>query len=231
VWPRSWGRLLVWSSPATVEPSRRGIRSRASCPGVRRMPRGCLPGLGPSGGSTYSWTRASGARRLGGVAERFNAPVLKTGGRKPSWVRIPPPPLASSRVFRCCVAPGSSRSNPRELRRKRATWCRTKTRTGMGLVVFGWAARRNGQARSQPEYRRGARVGLRVSPLVGVLRYDPSLSPHAAVDARGGGAAPHPYSGSNSISGSIWALPPSHWTRRVYLKGTSGGGLSNTSST
>ena len=31
--------------------------------------------------------------RPGGVAERFNAPVLKTGGRKPSWVRIPPPPL------------------------------------------------------------------------------------------------------------------------------------------
>ena len=29
----------------------------------------------------------------GGVAERFNAPVLKTGGRKPTWVRIPPPPL------------------------------------------------------------------------------------------------------------------------------------------
>ena len=29
----------------------------------------------------------------GGVAERLNAPVLKTGGRKPTWVRIPPPPL------------------------------------------------------------------------------------------------------------------------------------------
>ena len=28
------------------------------------------------------------------MAERFNAPVLKTGGRKPSWVRIPPPPLS-----------------------------------------------------------------------------------------------------------------------------------------
>jgi hypothetical protein len=27
------------------------------------------------------------------VAERFNAPVLKTGVRKDSWVRIPPPPL------------------------------------------------------------------------------------------------------------------------------------------
>ena len=33
------------------------------------------------------------ARSLGGVAERFNAPVLKTGGRKPTRVRIPPPPL------------------------------------------------------------------------------------------------------------------------------------------
>ena len=30
----------------------------------------------------------------GGVAERFNAPVLKTGVRKDSWVRIPPPPLS-----------------------------------------------------------------------------------------------------------------------------------------
>ena len=29
----------------------------------------------------------------GGVAEWFNAPVLKTGVRKDSWVRIPPPPL------------------------------------------------------------------------------------------------------------------------------------------
>ena len=27
------------------------------------------------------------------MAERFNAPVLKTGGRKPTWVRIPPPPF------------------------------------------------------------------------------------------------------------------------------------------
>ena len=30
---------------------------------------------------------------MGGVAERFNAPVLKTGVRKDTWVRIPPPPL------------------------------------------------------------------------------------------------------------------------------------------
>jgi hypothetical protein len=31
--------------------------------------------------------------RTGGVAERLNAPVLKTGkGESPSWVRIPPPP-------------------------------------------------------------------------------------------------------------------------------------------
>ena len=30
---------------------------------------------------------------FGGVAERLNAPVLKTGmGESPSWVRIPPPP-------------------------------------------------------------------------------------------------------------------------------------------
>lgn len=32
-------------------------------------------------------------RDFGGVAERFNAPVLKTGVRKDSWVRIPPPPF------------------------------------------------------------------------------------------------------------------------------------------
>ena len=32
-------------------------------------------------------------RDVGGVAERFNAPVLKTGVRKDSWVRIPPPPF------------------------------------------------------------------------------------------------------------------------------------------
>ena len=30
------------------------------------------------------------------MAERFNAPVLKTGVRKDSWVRIPPPPLSVS---------------------------------------------------------------------------------------------------------------------------------------
>jgi hypothetical protein len=31
----------------------------------------------------------------GGVAERLNAPVLKTGkGETPSWVQIPPPPPA-----------------------------------------------------------------------------------------------------------------------------------------
>ena len=34
----------------------------------------------------------------GGVAERFNAPVLKTGVRKDSWVRIPPPPLGRTRL-------------------------------------------------------------------------------------------------------------------------------------
>ncbi len=41
---------------------------------------------------------ASGAMfpQPGGVAERFNAPVLKTGVRKDSWVRIPPPPLSDS---------------------------------------------------------------------------------------------------------------------------------------
>ena len=32
------------------------------------------------------------------MAERFNAPVLKTGGRKPSWVRIPPPPLGNTKT-------------------------------------------------------------------------------------------------------------------------------------
>ena len=32
----------------------------------------------------------------GGMAERFNAPVLKTGVRKDSWVRIPPPPYSVS---------------------------------------------------------------------------------------------------------------------------------------
>jgi hypothetical protein len=32
-------------------------------------------------------------RRAGEVAERLNAPVLKTGmGASPSWVRIPPSP-------------------------------------------------------------------------------------------------------------------------------------------
>ena len=35
---------------------------------------------------------------LGGVAERLNAPVLKTGGSaRASWVRIPPPPPSSAR--------------------------------------------------------------------------------------------------------------------------------------
>ena len=34
--------------------------------------------------------------QLGGVAERLNAPVLKTGvGASPPWVRIPPPPPLS----------------------------------------------------------------------------------------------------------------------------------------
>ncbi len=33
------------------------------------------------------------------MAERFNAPVLKTGGRKPTRVRIPPPPLSKNVVF------------------------------------------------------------------------------------------------------------------------------------
>ena len=32
---------------------------------------------------------------VGGVAERFNAPVLKTGGLRSTWVRIPPPPFSS----------------------------------------------------------------------------------------------------------------------------------------
>ena len=33
------------------------------------------------------------SQSCGGVAERLNAPVLKTGmGESPSWVRIPPPP-------------------------------------------------------------------------------------------------------------------------------------------
>jgi hypothetical protein len=36
------------------------------------------------------------------VAERFNAPVLKTGGRKPTWVRIPPPPLGRTRLCDSC---------------------------------------------------------------------------------------------------------------------------------
>ena len=31
----------------------------------------------------------------GGMAERFNAPVLKTGVRKDPWVRIPLPPFSS----------------------------------------------------------------------------------------------------------------------------------------
>ena len=34
--------------------------------------------------------------RPGGVAERLNAPVLKTGVLRDSWVRIPPPPFAGS---------------------------------------------------------------------------------------------------------------------------------------
>ena len=38
----------------------------------------------------------AGGYPLGGVAERFNAPVLKTGVRKDSWVRIPPPPYSLS---------------------------------------------------------------------------------------------------------------------------------------
>ena len=44
-----------------------------------------------------SWRQLSiWFRRLGWVAERFKAPVLKTGvGSRPPWVRIPPPPPSS----------------------------------------------------------------------------------------------------------------------------------------
>ena len=41
-------------------------------------------------------------QHFGGVAERFNAPVLKTGGLTASWVRIPPPP---SCVLHKCIYP------------------------------------------------------------------------------------------------------------------------------
>ena len=51
---------------------------------------------------------------LGGVAERFNAPVLKTGGRKPTRVRIPPPPLSKNIMF------GPARSSKKSAKRVRA---------------------------------------------------------------------------------------------------------------
>ena len=44
--------------------------------------------------------------RPGGVAERLNAPVLKTGrAARLSWVRIlPPPPLHAARLISSCAA-------------------------------------------------------------------------------------------------------------------------------
>ena len=58
---------------------------------------------------------------LGGVAERFNAPVLKTGGRKPTRVRIPPPPFISilaSGTF--LLIPGILAFEPARVSQKRA---------------------------------------------------------------------------------------------------------------
>ena len=53
------------------------------------------------------------------MAEWFNAPVLKTGVRKDSWVRIPPPPLEESRVLRSSrTVEAPLRSNPRDFRKK-----------------------------------------------------------------------------------------------------------------
>jgi len=83
-------------------------------------------------------------RRTGGESRPLRSiAVLALGG---------PLPLARS-----------SRSNPRALRQKRATRVRTRACTEMGAsenapprpsVVLGCAARRNGQAPSQPEHRR-----------------------------------------------------------------------------
>ena len=49
------------------------------------------------------------------MAERFNAPVLKTGGRKPTRVRIPPPPLSKTMMF-----------EPARSSKKSATWVRAE---------------------------------------------------------------------------------------------------------
>ena len=63
----------------------------------------------------------------GGVAERFNAPVLKTGVRKDSWVRIPPPPyFKSSRILshqRSSIPPVRTHAS---FLRKLAKWVRAE---------------------------------------------------------------------------------------------------------
>ena len=49
---------------------------------------------------TIAFPGASGSEARGQVAERLNAPVLKTGkGASPSWVRIPPCPPAMRRFL------------------------------------------------------------------------------------------------------------------------------------
>jgi hypothetical protein len=67
--------------------------------------RGRRRASGPPRPTVPARTRAPGrpvsieAPRPGGVAERLNAPVLKTGmGESPSRVRIPPPPLRPAAV-------------------------------------------------------------------------------------------------------------------------------------
>ena len=72
-----------------------------------------------AGGVDSGWTAAGLCTSLrprsavhgaapGGVAERLNAPVLKTGSpSRGSWVRIPPPPPEPSATVILKIPPGA----------------------------------------------------------------------------------------------------------------------------
>jgi hypothetical protein len=69
---------------------------RANLPGAtkaRPSQRPDIPDPPPQQRGFQNRPHPAKPRVVGGVAERFNAPVLKTDvGESPPWVRIPPPP-------------------------------------------------------------------------------------------------------------------------------------------